>query len=203
LGYRRKAEERPWLSATSFASVCCKERALMGRPSAPTRSIEDEACTLAEDGDFAAATAKFQQAIAADPARVALHEQLAQFLLEDGDVQAAHDAAMHATELSPQVGERAALAAPGRPALARRHLRACAGLDSGAVRTVHSRERKWSSGASSTRSGATTGARCAPRWCLAGLARGCEGLGASNLTRPQGAPPPAPGAGRRGGGPCC
>jgi len=175
----------------------------MGRPSAPARSVEDEACALAEGGKFAAATARFRQAIAADPARVALHEQLAQCLLEDGDVQAAHDAAMHATELSPQVGKRAALAAPGRLALARRHLRACGGMGQwgSAHRTLARAQVELGRFQHALRSYD----RCAVRPTLVPRrpARGCEGLGAPNTTRPQGAPLPAPGAGRRGGGPCC
>ena len=79
--------------------------------------MEDEACALAEGGDFAAAAAKFRQAIAASPARAALHEQLAQCLLEDGCVQVAHDAAVHAAELAPQVRQAAVHAAPGMLAL--------------------------------------------------------------------------------------
>ena len=66
--------------------------------------MEEEACALAEAGCHESASKVFQQAIATSPAKAALHEQLAQCLLEAGDLHAAHEAALRATELAPEVG---------------------------------------------------------------------------------------------------
>ena len=66
--------------------------------------MEEEACALAEAGCYGSASKAFQEAIATSPAKASLHEQLAQCLLEAGDMQAAQEAAVRAIELAPEVG---------------------------------------------------------------------------------------------------
>ncbi|KAK9831887.1 hypothetical protein WJX81_005587 [Elliptochloris bilobata] len=67
--------------------------------------MEEQACALAEAGDFVLAAKLFRMAITVGPGKASLHEQLAQCLLEAGDAEAAREAVTCATELAPEWGE--------------------------------------------------------------------------------------------------
>ena len=66
--------------------------------------MEEEACAAAEAGDFASAAQLFRGAVAINPSKAVLHEQLAQCLLEAGNAESALEAAQRAVEIDPQVG---------------------------------------------------------------------------------------------------
>jgi Flp pilus assembly protein TadD len=63
----------------------------------------DAAVAAAETGDFSAAVASFRLALQLDPKSAALHEQLAQCLIEMEQHDAALQAAEAATALQPDV----------------------------------------------------------------------------------------------------
>ena len=66
-------------------------------------TMELRACSAAEAGNYGLAIHLFQQALAADPGKAVLHEQLAQCLLEAGDAESALQAAQWAVDCDPQV----------------------------------------------------------------------------------------------------
>ena len=61
------------------------------------------ASTAAEAGNYGLAIHLFQQALATDPGKAALQEQLAQCLLEAGSADSALKAAQRAVDCDPQV----------------------------------------------------------------------------------------------------
>lgn len=65
--------------------------------------MELRACSAAEAGNYGLATHLFQEALGKNPGKAALHEQLAQCLLEAGNAESALEAAQRAVDCDPQV----------------------------------------------------------------------------------------------------
>lgn len=66
--------------------------------------MELRACTAAEAGNYGLAIQLFQEAVESCPGKAALHEQLAQCLLEAGNAESALEAAQRAVDCDAQVG---------------------------------------------------------------------------------------------------